>query len=226
MTIRAYFCLVFLCWSLPVACQEVGFLDLTQSTVRESTRHPRTLGDSCAGAENAQIQRQVLVTLVSLDHAVYRLNDELTFEALLQNTGKKRVVIPWTPHAHDVEPSEENVSFSCRVAALILTFEDPQRRTATLAASMYGTHRVTGTLKSISPGESVRIRARVRFHPLDPGWSQEELADREPFVAKISGSFREDIRTFKADNGGSMNDSCTDIHSLAGNSKEITVEPR
>jgi hypothetical protein len=214
------------CCTAPVFSQEIGFVDLTDPPFRESTRHPRRFGGACAGVDHAQIQRQVRVTVLSLDKTVYRPDDDLTFEVTVQNTGRRPVLVPWTPHANDVEPVNDRERYSCRVSSIILTFQNPERRTILVGSSLYGSRAVPGTLRSLAPGESFRVRARVQFHPLAPGWTKEELAEEGPFLAKVQADFTEDIRTFTPANGGTMTDSCTGIRSIAANTVEINVEPR
>jgi hypothetical protein len=214
------------CHTAPVFPQEIGLIDLTNPPFRESMRHPRTLGDACGGVSHPQIQRQVKVTIVSLDKTVYRPGDDLTFEVTVQNIGRRAVLVPWTPHASDVEPENDRVQYSCRVSSIILRFEDPEQHTFSVGSSLYGSRSVPGSLRLLAPGESFRVQARLPFRPLAPGWTNEELAEKGPFLAKVQADFREDIRTFTPANGGAMTDSCTDIHSIAADPVEITVEPR
>src|SRR5438552_11920311 len=85
---------------LAVPAQEVGYIDLTDNVFRERSSSVGTYGGGCGSSPHStqNSQSEVTATLVTLDKTRYRVGEEATFEVKILNSGKKAIMVPWTPH--------------------------------------------------------------------------------------------------------------------------------
>jgi uncharacterized repeat protein (TIGR01451 family) len=114
--------------ALSAVAQEIGYIDFSGLTDRESTRHPRTHGSACGSSPHSRPSRsQVEVTLLSLDKTIYQIGEELTFEVKVQNTGTAPLVIPWTPHFADLEPNDLRAPYKYLAGVVVVQFKDSKQ---------------------------------------------------------------------------------------------------
>ena len=205
--------------------QEIGYIDLTDPPFRDNLRHPvRTQGGGCAGGDS--VTRQVTVTLQSLDKTVYRSGEEITFEIVVQNTGKETILAPWTPDLADLEPTDPKATFNYLIGVVILVFKDSKDRILTAAESLYGSPNVPGTVRELPHGESFTVRGRTTIKFVSPEWGKEELAESSAVDAKVNGHFREDNANYSPNGGGTLTESCIPIRSTKANEWDATLELR
>jgi hypothetical protein len=210
--------------SLSAVAQEIGYVDLTDGPFRESSRHPRTFSGGCGGSDSRE--RQVTVTLLSVDRMIYPLGEQVTFELKIQNTGRDPVIVPWTPNLADLEPVDPNASYKYRIGVVLLTFKDPELREFHLSESLYGSTNVPGTLRALAPGQWFTVRGRDRTEPNSPDWGPDELREFGWVEAKVSGYFREDNGSYSPEHGGAMTAFCFPIRSESANELTVTLEQR
>ena len=80
---------------------------------------------------------EVTATIVSLDKMRYRIGEEVTFEVKILNSGKKTIIVPWTPHLGDLEPADPRSSYKYRVGVVVLSFSDPEGNEFCLAGKAW-----------------------------------------------------------------------------------------
>lgn len=138
---------------------------------RDRIRAPHTVGSSCGGVAGFTPNTEVSIALVSLDKASYSLGEEVTYEVKIQNSGKKPVEIPWTPHLGDLEPADASQSYTFLQAAVSLTFTEPEsKRSFSVYADAYGSSDVPGSTRKLLPGEWVFVRARQKVEVYEEWW--------------------------------------------------------
>jgi hypothetical protein len=126
LTTAAGLLLLFM-FPITMRAQDAGYIDLTDNIFRESTRRVRTGGGGCGGTSHSQKSDfEVTATVVSLDKSRYRLGEEATFEIKILNSGKRTIVVPWTPHLGDLEPVDSQIPYNYRVGTQELLFSDPE----------------------------------------------------------------------------------------------------
>jgi hypothetical protein len=206
--------------------QEIGYVDLCGLTIRESTRHPRTIGGGCGMSAHAVPTQQIKVTLLSLDKATYHFGEDVIFEVEVKNIGKTSLVIPWTPHRADVEPNDLQEPFEYFVGVVVIHFKDAKQRELTLSEGLYGSRAAPGTLRELRPGEWFVLRGREKMEMLGSDWGREQLAESGWAEAKVSAAFREDIGAYSSRNGGSDSQWCILQGPNEANAQTVTVAPR
>lgn len=211
--------------ALTVLAEEIGYIDLTEGPFRESSRHPRTMSGGCGGGRDSS-NRQVSATLLSLDRAIYRLGDEVTFEIKVRNTGKDVVIVPWTPHLGDLEPVDPDASYKYLNGGVVLAFSDPEGREFLLSEFLYGAEDDPETLRELLPGQWFTVRGRQRIEPNRTDCGQDELQESGWVDAKVSAYFVENSASYSPENGGSSSETCIPMRSTRANELVVTLEHR
>jgi len=201
-------------------------MDLTDNIFRERSRQTRTMGGGCSGSPHGMpdSRSRVTVTVVSLDKTRYRIGEEVTFEITVTNSGKKTIVVPWTPHLGDLELADTRSSYKYRVGVVLLLFRDPEGVQFPIWESLYGSLNVAGTLRELSPGEWFTVRGRKRLEPYDQNWGKKELRESGIVVANVSGFYRQDRGTYFPKDGGSDSQGCIPLLSQKANQVDVVVE--
>lgn len=174
---------------------------------RDRIRAPNTFGSSCGGGAGFTPNTEVSIALASLDKASYSLGEEVTYEVKIQNSGKKPVEIPWTPHLGDLEPSDASQSYTFLQAAVSLTFTEPEsKRSFSVYADAYGSSDVPGSTRRLLPGEWVFVRARKKVEVYEEWW-WTKIRDSSPLNVRASASLMLNKVTYSP---GEEGDSGTD----------------
>jgi hypothetical protein len=218
--------LLLLCL-VPIAipAQDVGYIDLTDNVFRESTRRVRTGGGSCGGTSYSQkSQSEVTVTVVSLDKSRYQIGEEATFEIKILNSGKRTIVVPWTPHLGDLEPDDSQIPYKYRVGTVELLFSDPEGRGFFVLESLYGSRRLPGSLRELEPAQWFTVRGRKRIVLFGENWGKKALRDSGFVEAKVTGSYQQDIATYSPKDGGSHIRQCIPLPCQRTNSIVVVIE--
>jgi hypothetical protein len=126
------------------------------------------------GVEGEKPFTNLRVTLESLDRRSYAPGEPLVYEILVENLGPRALVLPWSPDRVAVQGQALDDS-QVRTASLFLEVTDRQRkRIAWLEPQrLFGRAAAVGTLQTISPGESARIRVPGLWRPDVGTWSRE-----------------------------------------------------
>jgi hypothetical protein len=144
--------------------RDQGFLDLTKPRPPQKERGGgRGEGGSGGGGDGVVSPRRVVpvrVTLLSLDKDSYQLGDQVIYEVMLENITNATLVIPWSDDYDRVKPDEETDPPGYLTATLYLVLGDrPAYDPFTALQGIYGSRLVSGSLKKLLPGQTVRIRA-------------------------------------------------------------------
>ena len=94
-------------------------------------------------------------TLLSLDKLSYRSREPFVYEVELKNTGTAPVSFPWSPDPSLVDHSLRDATF---VMVGLGDADDPRSFAELGHVFLYGSSSVPGTLETILPDETVRIR--------------------------------------------------------------------
>ena len=152
-----------------------NFLDLTKyrpveeqpdaGTTADGTRVQDTgFKPSPNGRHEPGEMAPLKVTLVSLDAGSYQLGGSVIYEVRLENVSREVQVIPWSPDENRVglrgraEPPGYLDAFLCLVVR-----EQDLGEQFVAVRGLYGSELVQGSLKSLLPGEKVRIRAQGKM---------------------------------------------------------------
>jgi hypothetical protein len=211
---------------LSAPAQEIGYVDLTDNNFRERSRQTRTSSGGCAGGPHAvqESQFEVTVTLLSLSKVRYRIGDEVTFEIKVLNSGKKAILVPWTPHFGDLEPADANSSYKYRVGVILLMFKDPKGLEFSIAESLYGSPDVPGSLRELPPGQWFTVKGQKSIDLRDPKWGKRAFEDLGFVEATVSGFYRQDTGTYSSRNGGSDSQWCVPLPCKKANQLVIALE--
>lgn len=155
---------------LPLGAQEVGYWDLTNVAPRDRTRQPRSGRYSGGGVGRgnggpSEPKGPVRVTLVAVDGSQARSARELTYEVKIENVGDEVIQVPLDPNLADMEPPEPEASYEYTSAGIGLDLADDAGPIVVRGLGLYGSAANPGTLKSIAPGEWIRVRAKARLFP-------------------------------------------------------------
>ena len=208
-----------------VRAQEIGYIDLTDNVFRERSRPAQRNGGGCGSSPHAQqSQSEVTVTVVSLDKIRYRIGEEVTFEIKVLNSGKKTIIVPWTPHSGDLEPADAHSSYRYRVSTISLDFKDPQSREFSIFENLYGSPNVPDSLRELSPGQWFTVRGRKRLVLYDQNLAEKEFGNSELVETKVSGLYRQDRGEYYPKNGGSDGWWCIPLPCQKANQLDVTLE--
>jgi hypothetical protein len=164
--------------------QEVGYLDLVGSAPRTELRHPEppppvckedgtciasgsTIGVSIGdGGLGANEPKALKTTLLSLDRFAYLPDDAAEMEIKIENVGSVDMVVPWSPHLADLQPADKKQTFHYRSFAAVLNLTntaDKSQLSIIEAAHLYGITERPDTLKTLKPGEWLRLRIKTKL---------------------------------------------------------------
>jgi hypothetical protein len=218
-------CMFLLLIVAPCFAQEVGYLDLTGMHIRESTWPRHGGGGMCGTVDHAGPTLQELTTTLSfIETTRFRIGEEITFEIKVQNTGKRTLTIPWTPHLADLEPGHVPRSHIYLTGAVALTFTDAEGREEQLHEIVYGDRSVAGTLRRLRPGEWFSVKMRKKITVDNAEWGGPQFRENGFVNAIATGAFLEDIARYSPQAGGSVMDRCVGTKSKRGNALEVSVE--
>lgn len=117
-------------------------------------------------------------------------------EFTLTNVGKEFITIPISPHPRDFEPQNPQESYSLECLSLRILPAAGPAAVLPGGADLFGSSSVSGSMKILSPGESVRVLTLVTLPsistmPEASGFiAMAMLTDRK--VAFANGRFKED----------------------------------
>jgi hypothetical protein len=97
------------------------------------------------------------VTLLSLDPLSFAARDPLVYEVRLTNTGRTPISFPWSVDHSLFRASATNSSV---LYVALSGFRETRRLGETGLVVLYGSTDVPGSVETIRPGESARIRVR------------------------------------------------------------------
>jgi len=167
----------------------------------------------------------VTVTVTSLDRTTYALDEPITFEFRIENTGKEILKIPWTPNSADLDQAGPEAPYKYRRGDVSLILTDPEGRRAQLSEILYGSEDSPGTLRELLPGQWFTVRGRKRIEYQPPAWGQDELRDFVWVDAKASGSFAQYDGSFSPEGGASFTETCIPTTSKTANKVTVTFQP-
>jgi len=149
----------FLLWSRPLHAQ-VDRLDLT-SVPLEDPNEPGVVGGPVGGlvtivGDAPKHGPELAVRLVSVFPSACHWQAGLIYEVELTNISPGPVVIPWAEDRSRGVPAKQGGTSGY----LRLIIDEPSGALFGVGVSLRGSDRVAGTLKTLSPKQSVRIRAR------------------------------------------------------------------
>lgn len=131
----------------------------TKTIVQDTRFNP-----SPNGKHDPERMAPLKVTLSSLDADSYQLGGNVTYEVTLENVSRELQVIPWSPDENQVKPQGQAEPPGYLDAFLSLVIHDKDLGEQSIAVrGLYGSELVQGSLKSLLPGEKVRIRAQGRM---------------------------------------------------------------
>jgi hypothetical protein len=101
----------------------------------------------------------LMVAVVSTGDAP-DVNGKSKIKFVITNLSKENIVIPISPHPRDVEPVDPKVDYTVRCLSLKI---HPAKEANDLpgGAVLYGSADVSGTLRTLSPGETIQILTLV-----------------------------------------------------------------
>jgi hypothetical protein len=209
--------------------QDVGYLDLTDAVPRQRVRTPNGgAGGFCGSSESSGIP-EVTLTLVSVDKHAYSMGEEVTFEVKVENTGKEKIEISWTPSLGELEPADPTKSYTYRSAAVVLNLTDPgSHRSFSINGYAYGSMDVPGTIRELQLSQSVLVRARKRLE-ISEDWWGKRVKEVQPLPLKASPGLMLSSVTYSLNEKGdsaSENSSCIPLSTKKANEIDVALWPR
>lgn len=159
---------VCLSGGITTAVQEVAFLDLTGLVPRHRAHEPtvgRARGGFAVRGDLAGEQSVPLrVTLLPLAKGVFQVGDEVIYEVSAENVSSSPIGIPWDFNIADIEPSDPVQRYEYHQVSISLWFTNAQNVTeAFQPVVLYSTSRRPESQVTLLPGQSARIRAKLRL---------------------------------------------------------------
>jgi hypothetical protein len=154
--------------------QQVPLVDLTNVPVHPRLREPISASGSgsLVGYATATPQSHPLsLQIVKLAWVPSSKSAALLCEIQLENISKHSIDVPVDPSSRDVEPASAATPYQYLNA--VIWFENAglaDRSALARKLSLYGARNAAGSLKTLQPGEAIRIRANVPtgFFPGEP----------------------------------------------------------
>lgn len=183
--------------------RDENFLDLTKykpvenqpdagtaatGTVVQDTR----FNPSPNGKHEPEKMAPLKVTLVNLDAASYQLGGSVIYEVMLENVSRELLVIPWSADESKVKPWGQTEPPGYLDAFLSLVVRDKDLGEQLIALrGIYGSELMQGSLKSLLPGEKVRIRTqgRIFFAAADTSEKASEKLIKSALKLKVRARY-------------------------------------
>lgn len=201
-----------------LAAQEVAYLDLVDVKPRTELRHPAPPPPVCKedgtctasggltsgwvgdGFVAANEPRALKTSMPFLDRFSYAPDDVAEMEIKIENVGSMDIVIPWSPHLADLQPEDEKQIFHYRSFAAVLKLtntEDKSQQLFIEAAHLYGITEKADTLKTLKPGEWLRLRIKTKLaaHP-------DQLKTDSEYSASVFPHLRSETFSPNVEDGG------------------------
>jgi hypothetical protein len=192
-TICCFITILFL-WEPSIRFQNDDFLDLTKARVSLSEKtsgsgRGRGVGPGGPLTPEAPKVPPLKVTLLGLDKRSYQIGDEAIFEIKIENVTKNPIVVPWSADHGKVNPDENRTPPNYLVSGVSLTFRDGVDGELIFGGEgIYGSGLVPGSLKTLKPGQSVRIRAATRLSLMIPE-NGARLARKLPLKIELRAKY-------------------------------------
>jgi hypothetical protein len=126
------------------------------------------------------------LTLVTLEGRQFEWGDEFIYEILVKNAGPEPVAIPWTPDPLLLPEQERSAGASI---SLEISNRDRSERLGLALQPLFGSASVSGTLQTLEPGQSARIRVRGAFSSTSPQAVADFLQDESPMDVAVKARF-------------------------------------
>jgi len=151
-----------------LGAQQAGSIDLTEIKPRVSLRRPPvSAGDATVRHGTGQryhvcqpvsARPVVVTTLVSLDRAEYRLDDEPRFDLRITNVGSTPLRVPFSPHLADLQPSDPAAKFAYHEVEIQFYMGGARWSTNNGGVvRLYGSEQHRGTMIVLQSGEWAEI---------------------------------------------------------------------
>ncbi len=145
--------------------QQIPVVDLTNVRVRARLREPASASGSGSlvgySASTPPIHPLTL-RIVKLSWVPEGGSAGLRCEIELKNVSKHLIDVPLDPSSRDIEPASAATPYEYLNAVLWVEHTGPAGSSVVARRlSLYGARTVTESLKTLQPGEAVRIRANV-----------------------------------------------------------------
>jgi hypothetical protein len=215
----------------PSLAQEVGHLDLTDPAPRHRIRNPNGgQGGFCeGGGVSGVVIPDLTLTLMSVDKLAYSVGEDVTFEVKAENTSTHSIVIPWTLHLADLEPSDPTQPYTYLSAVVALRLTDPvSERFMERYVEFNGSTRVPGTIRELHPGQSIVIRARSKLEFYEEWW-RKKISEVQPFPVKAEPDFMWNTMTYSPNDKGdsaSEDTTCTPLITKRANQLDVLLWPQ
>ena len=173
-----------------------SLLDLTNVPVRHRLREPVTASGSghAVGYQGGlRPPLPIALQLRSLEKSDSR--DMAVAELEIRNTSGKHLEIPVDPSSRDLEPASASTPYRYVSAYLWLLAEpNAEQKMPVDGLRLYGSKKVSGTLRDLAPGEAIRIRAKIPVAvALQNEPSTGEPASRAPAMRAFFALFDESM---------------------------------
>jgi hypothetical protein len=204
MLLRIVVALTFVAFGNP---QTTPVVDLTTLVPRNRVREPATAsssGGAVGGSGEIQQRKDPIdMNILSVDPG-HTQEPFIIFEVQVRNISSAELEFPVDPNLADFEPENVNTSYAYTAVYIAPFFDSKQKASIFLpGVSLYGSGYVTGSVKKLDPGESVRIRAKVLLKPIGPDGAsriptrssiKSSLLMQRDFVSQKSGVLHEDSK--------------------------------
>jgi hypothetical protein len=210
--------------------QEITYLDLIDPLPRERVHSPQggIGGGECVFSGSSPTS-DATITLVTLDKGQYSIGEDVTFEAKIQNSGKEKIEMPWTPHLGDLEPADSTKSYAYLQGAVALKFTDPiASRSFSVYANFYGSPDVPGSTRELLPGQSILVRVRRKIDVYEEWWWRR-VKESPPLTVNASANFLLNRVTYspnETQSSGTDISRCTPLRTTEANQLEVALWPR
>ncbi|MBI1760919.1 MAG: hypothetical protein HYR56_05715 [Acidobacteria bacterium] len=179
----SWLCLLLL-WPITWRQQAEEVLDLTQVKLKSEKKSGSAGGGGLTiGHSHEKKVIPLKVTLVSLNKTSYQLGDEVVYEILLENITTENVVIPWS-----ADQGEPVGSGDIRGSIYLIAPDERKGDQLVALRGIVGSPSIPSSLKTLRPGQKVRIKAGGRWVFFDAEVAPRILT-KLPAVFGVAGGF-------------------------------------
>lgn len=144
--------------------QQVGFLDLTQLKDRIPEPMGRWASGAVISAEGLTVKKTAAleITLSPFEGHRYAPGERFAYEVRLENVTEQPFFVPWEPDwrkIYSVRVKRPPPGFIQADLSFGAVDPDSGEESTMATSSLFGSSLVSGSVKELRPGDSVRIRA-------------------------------------------------------------------
>lgn len=139
--------------------QHQDLLDLTKKASAPDSNNLGAVSDGLVGGSGTQrVSLPIMLTLESLDKKTYTTGERFIYEVVIANIGERPITLPWEPEKNKLRSNARNKPGGLLEMSLALVVDELRGDAIFGVEKIYASNAFPQSLKTLLPGQSVRIR--------------------------------------------------------------------